>query len=545
MMKKTLKTLVAVLACMCSFTFAACGKQPSGDSTPDNSQESSSFVEEYFLLKDTSLSMIVGDEYALEVDYYVEQDGEVSFRSSNTAVAQVDNGGKITAIGEGETTITAELGSFSATCAVTVSFGEYVPTILFTAIQGAEVTVANTDVLDLSACIFFNGKQFPCELSYELSDAEIGQVENGIFTPLQVGETEVTVGGEWNGMELLPVTISVKVINAVEIEIKEKGGEYGVNGIELYTYHQFGGQSLQVAFEVEVSVLKNGTPQTEGVTVSVEDNDGVVSFDDVANVVTALKPGEANLKVSFTDGVKVYEKSIAIQVRRPVGQYAATVIVDSYKGELPVDEIFAEFPESDREIIAVSEGFTLENGKVFGFTVDNEKTQEVTVYNNAVGYTLTVVGDNKIVGSKLTITNGAIALDNVVAEKAIFELGNEFGDQSTALTLDNVTLTGDSYSSANGVFYINLGSTLNVMNSTVVLKNEKSATGSVFAAETVGNVTIGDSVMMLENTVAVANRIDVIISNSEVVVTATVENGLGYAFNGGALTVNGPLGQVF
>ena len=377
MMKKTLRNLLAALVCVCACGFVACNK-PSGDVTPDTSQDSSSFAGEYFLLKDTSLSLIVGDEYALEVDYFVEEDGAVSFRSSNPAVAQVDASGKLTAIGEGETTVTAELGSFSATCVVSVSFGEYVPTILFTSIQGTEVTVANTDVLNLAASVLFNGKQFPCDLSYELSNAEIGRVENGLFTPLQSGETDVTVSGEWNGMQVLPVTISVKVINAVEIEIKEKGGEYGVNGIELYTYHQFDGQTLQVAFEVDVLVRKNGDLQTDGITVSVVNNDGVVSFDAEANVITALKAGNASLNVCFTDGEDVYAKSISIKVNRPTGKYEATFMVDSSKGELPVDEIFAEFPEDDREIVAVSEGFTLEDGKVFGFTVDNEKSQEIT-----------------------------------------------------------------------------------------------------------------------------------------------------------------------
>ena len=73
----------------------------------------------------------------------------------------------------------------------------------------------------------------------------------------------------------------------------------------------------------------------------------------------------------------------------------------------------------------------------------------------------------------------------------------------------------------------------------MVLKNENSATGSVFAAESVGYVNVTDSTVTLENTVAAVNKADVTISNSEVVVTSTVENGLGNAFNGGALTVNG------
>ena len=47
----------------------------------------------------------------------------VTWKSSNTAVALVDDSGKVTAIGNGETDIiaTSEEGGFTATCKVTVS----------------------------------------------------------------------------------------------------------------------------------------------------------------------------------------------------------------------------------------------------------------------------------------------------------------------------------------------------------------------------------------------------------------------------------------
>ena len=448
-MKNILKTLLTVFICVCSlFVFVACKDNAGGGN--NNSQNGSQSTKEYFLLKETSLSLIIGDEYTLMADYYVEEDGEISFRSSNLSVAEIDGAGKITAIGEGETTITAELGDFSATCAVSVSFGEYVPTILFNAIQSNQVNVADTDILDLTASVYFNGKQFPCEISYLVSNTEIGQVEEGIFMPLQAGETDVTVSGTWKGIDLLPVTVSVKVLNAVEIEVKEKGGEYNVNGIELYTYDQFGGNTLQVSFEVEISVLKNGVVQTEGITVSVEDNDGVVRFDEATNVVTALAAGDATLKVCFTDGAKSYEKTVSIKVNKPTGTYEKSVIVDCSKGELPTDEIFAQFPEDQREIVAVSEGFTLTDGKVFGFTVDNEKAQEITVYNSAVGFTLTVIPYTRIFTSAEELSMFYMG-DFETAYNGYYILGNDI-DASAYVHADHIRFAGNSYKA-----YTNIG----------------------------------------------------------------------------------------
>ena len=448
-MKKMLKFLLASLICVCSMALVACDNTQGGT---DNKPQGGVTSEEYFLLKDTALSLIIGDEYALVADYYVEADGDVSFRSSNPAVAQVDATGLVTAIGEGETTVTAELGSFSASCVISVSFGEYVPSIQLMAVQGTDVAVASTDLLDLSACVFFNGKQFPCELSYQLSNAEIGQVEYGVFTPLQAGETDVTICGEWNGMELLPITISVRVVNAVEIEIKEKGGEYGVNSIALYTYRQFGGQSLQVSFAVDVLVWKNGEVQTDGISIFVENNDGVVSFEEGENVILALNVGMADLKVCFTDGATVYEKSIPIEVCKPVAKREGTIALDCFKGELPVDEIFAEFPQSDREIVAVSDGFTLTDGKVLGFTVDNEKTQEITVFNRSVGYTLTVIPYTRIFTTADELAMFSMN-DLETAYDGYYILGNNI-DASSYVHADHIRYAGNSYN-----LYTNIGLT--------------------------------------------------------------------------------------
>ena len=447
-MKRILKILVLSLVCICSFfVFAACKENPG---SVDSSQESSQNPEEYFLLKDTALSLVVGDEYTLMADYYVEQGGELIFHSSSPSVAQVDNEGKITAIGEGKTTVTATLGEFSASCAVDVSFGKYVPTFLLNGIQGESVSVAYTDKLDFMANVLFNGKQFTCEPIYTLSNQEIGRIENGIFTPLQVGETEVMVSGEWNGMPLLPVTVSVKVVNAVEIELKEKNGEYSVNGIELYTYHQFGGKELQVSFETEVSVIKNGVLQTSGITVSVENAD-VIAFDDVTGTITALSPGTADLKINFTDEDDAkYEKTYTVTVQKPTGIYEKTVVVDASKGELPVDEIFADFPVEQRTIISVDGEFTVTDGKVFGFTVDNENSQEITVYNSAVGYKLTVIPYTRIFTSAEELAMFYMD-DYETAYKGYYILGNDI-DASDYVHADHIRYAGNGYK-----MYTNIG----------------------------------------------------------------------------------------
>ncbi len=74
-------------------------------------------------LNATSLSLFNGDSANLSVTYEPSNttyDKTVTWLSSNTSVATVSNG-KVTAVGKGEATITAQVGSFKATCKVTVS----------------------------------------------------------------------------------------------------------------------------------------------------------------------------------------------------------------------------------------------------------------------------------------------------------------------------------------------------------------------------------------------------------------------------------------
>lgn len=74
-------------------------------------------------LNSTSISLFKGDSATLTVSYQPSNttyDKTVTWTSSNKSVATVSNG-KVTAVGKGEATITAQVGSFKATCKVTVS----------------------------------------------------------------------------------------------------------------------------------------------------------------------------------------------------------------------------------------------------------------------------------------------------------------------------------------------------------------------------------------------------------------------------------------
>lgn len=99
------------------------------------------------------------------------------------------------------------------------------------------------------------------------------------------------------------------------------------------------------------------------------------------------------------------------------------------------------------------------------------------------GKTLTVDGDNKFSNdANVTIKNGTLSITGATASgDAIFCVGNY--STNATLTLEDVDVTGDGYSSAYAVFYIYGESTLNINGGSVIVSDDNSSAGGVFKAE--------------------------------------------------------------
>lgn len=113
-------------------------------------------------------------------------------------------------------------------------------------------------------------------------------------------------------------------------------------------------------------------------------------------------------------------------------------------------------------------------------------TSGVTSVIDLSGHTLTIgAGDNKFCdASNITIKNGTISITGLtVGGNAVFCLDEYEKTLVTTLTLENVNLVGDGYSSAYGIFYIGSSSVLNVKGGMWSLENDKSTSGGVFKAD--------------------------------------------------------------
>lgn len=90
--------------------------------TPDTVTPAQSPTVTGIALVPSTLALTVGDSYTVEPILTPEgATGTVTFTSSTTATASVDDDGKVTALEAGTTTITATCGGYSDTCAVAVT----------------------------------------------------------------------------------------------------------------------------------------------------------------------------------------------------------------------------------------------------------------------------------------------------------------------------------------------------------------------------------------------------------------------------------------
>ncbi len=119
-------------------------------------------------------------------------------------------------------------------------------------------------------------------------------------------------------------------------------------------------------------------------------------------------------------------------------------------------------------------------------TITAITTSGVTSVIDLCGHTLTIgAGDNKFYdASNITIKNGTISITGLtVGGNAVFCLDEYEKTLVTTLTLENVNLVGDGYSSAYGIFYIGSSSVLNVKGGVWSLKNDEFTAGGVFKAD--------------------------------------------------------------
>lgn len=202
-------------------------------------------------LNKTTLALIKGASETLVATVKPDDaTSEVAWSSSNEGVATVEQDGKVTAVGGGEATITAQAGDKKATCSVKVTVPVESISLDKTALELWEkesvtliATVLPDDATDKA-------------VTWSTSDANIATVENGKVTAVKEGEAVITAKA---GDQSAICTVSVKhdassdAIVFADVNVKEKlVAAFDTNGDGELSYGEAAavtsGDDLRTAF---------------------------------------------------------------------------------------------------------------------------------------------------------------------------------------------------------------------------------------------------------------------------------------------------------
>ena len=377
-------------------------------------------------LKDASVTvdndaadLKVGETYAINATKYPDAILlDITYKSSDSSVATVDENGTVTAIGEGTAIITLEVGDDeiyaknSTAVTVTVSLND------------ASVTVDN-DAADLKVgeTYAINATKYPdailLDITYKSSDSSVATVdENGTVTAIGEGTAIIT-------LEVGDDEIYAKNSTAVTVTVRLKDSSVAVNN-----------NTIDLKVEENFTIVAATAPEGLNVTY-VTDESGVVSVDQ-NGVVTALKVGIAYITVKVGgDGIYAENSTIVL------------VKVSADKIVIPTEQAFnfTSSENSTSQVISVNlpeeaTGFVLLdiNGTQTYMPLVNGKAN-VTVPKLAEGtynVTVTYTGDDCYTSISTTLEF------NVTSNVPGSALSIPDGAQSDVPTTYSISLPGDA-----------------------------------------------------------------------------------------------------
>ncbi len=397
MIKKIGKiTAVCLIALICCAAVFACKDKEK--EKPIDPEPGPSITAELTLNK-SKLDVLLGDTVKLEASYNEITGATLEYESSDASVASVSSDGTVSAMKQGEATVTAKYAGETATCKVTVTTGGFEPSLHFEENIGGEITALRSDSVNLGTYVLFNEKEFgDAKLTYEYTNKELGEVDSdGLFTPVKTGKTTITIKANWRGLTnvLMEKSVSVTVKSGTIITVNNGGG----NDLTLYTVASHGDKNdyaTQMPFVVNVTEDDGETPVT-GISVSVVQGSDLLDYDGTNKKIIAKgKYGTAKIAVSGNDELhgEIY-REFGVEILRPVAESEYSGNLCASDGSLSISAVSEIFGRDTVMIDAESDTAELSvtGGKINGFTqTENVAPQEqnITVYDETVGYEITV-----------------------------------------------------------------------------------------------------------------------------------------------------------
>ncbi|MBQ7421621.1 MAG: Ig-like domain-containing protein [Prevotella sp.] len=295
---------VSIIATFCIISSCTTPENPSSG-TDNNGQQgnnqgntSTAVAVTGVSLNKTEITLTEGDNETLSVNITPDNatDKTVTWSSSDTSVAKVENG-KVSAVKEGKSTITAKAGGKSATCAVTVN--AKVVSVTSIALKKTELNLIEGESETLTATISPDNATDKT-ITWSSSDASVAKVEDGIVTAVKKGKAIITAEA---GTKQATCSVEVKAPSPSSISIEP-------SSLDIYL-----AQSVQLTYTVYPA-----NAEYEGVEWESSDTD-VVYVDNQGKVNgNALGSAVVRAKIIGTD----ISGQVSVTVN-PVGVTSITI----------------------------------------------------------------------------------------------------------------------------------------------------------------------------------------------------------------------------
>ena len=228
-------------------------------------------------LSQPSAEMIIGESISLRATISPSNATarEIMWASSKQSVATVDRSGRVVAVAEGTSTITATAGGKVGSCIVTVSKGVVDVSSINLDKTSASLKVGET--VTLTATVKPDDATDKT-VTWSTSDASIATVENGVVTAIKLGSATITAKA---GDKEATCTITVEATPVISVTLDKTSA------------------SLKVGETVTLTATVKPDDATDK-TVTWSTSDASVATIS-AGVVTAIKPGSVTITAKAGD----------------------------------------------------------------------------------------------------------------------------------------------------------------------------------------------------------------------------------------------------